>query len=236
MFITNRLSNVFLLITCFISLAVSTSCINTKKVNSWIDKEYEGSFPSKLKTSDYITLKNEAPVIVSPNKTAITNKGKRKILPALVYWHWEYSAISTLNNNIPFNNLNASIITYANAKNLRQKLNGQRLELSIQKIPVTFSLADKGGLVFLLLYYFGWENFYVIPEKDDLVVSYKLFKDTTETKQGTISIASKDKEVAQKIFQGTKKMLWQYLDKYNDNVKLMGKDVVDKLIEELPAN
>lgn len=200
-------------------------------MDNWIFKHYDGAIPDKLKSSDYITVKNE--YVPPGNKLSVTKKDKRKLLPALFYWQWDYSNISKLNKSIPVTNFNTDIIMYANSKNLRQKLNGQKLELTIDTIPSSFSFRDKGHAIFLLFFYVGSEHIFVEPEACGLDVSYRLTKDNTETKKGYFTVVNPDKGMSLKMFQSTKKMVWKYLDQYNNNIKLMSKDVVDKIIAEL---
>jgi hypothetical protein len=150
-----------------------------------------------------------------------------------VYWHWDYSTVSTLNPSVFINNLNAAMVPYANSKGLKQKLAGQKLELSVVKAPASFELTEKGNLIFILVYYFGWEHIYIEPQKQDLVIAYRLLKDGTELKKGELEIANRDQPISLRMFQSPKKMTWRYLDQYNTNVRTMGKELVDKLLTEV---
>jgi hypothetical protein len=63
------------------------------------------------------------------------------------------------------------ILPYAHSKGLKKKLNGQKLELTIEKVPTMFSLRDKGVMIYLVLAYTGWEHIYIEPQTEDMVVS-----------------------------------------------------------------
>ena len=94
-------------------------------------------------------------------------------------------------------------------------------------------MVDKGGLVFLVVWYVTWDRIFVDPEKQDLVVSYRLLRDGTVTKKGIITVADRNKPVDVKVFRSVKKTFWEYLAGYNANVQAMSKEAADKLIAEL---
>jgi len=150
-------------------------------MDGWID-EYEGGFTTKLKTSDYITVKT--PDLPKSDSPSVSQKGKYKLIPALIYWRSERSIISSLNPYIPVVNINSSIIQYANTKKLREKLNGQKIELTISKIPTDFNFIMRYQLIYFVLYYVHWEKVFITPQKQDLVISYRILKENTEVKKG----------------------------------------------------
>lgn len=112
-------------------------------------------------------------------------------------------------------------------------MNGQKIELTIEKMPQSFSLIDKGGMVFLVLYYITWDDIYVEPARQEMIVSYRLLKDRVETKKGTISVEDRNRERHVKMFTSVKKNVWAYLDEYNTNIQSMSREVIDQLISEL---
>ena len=210
---------------------VFSGCLTPRKMDKWIDSKYEGMTTGKIKSNDYLVIKTEN--IKPDDKISTTQKGKTKFIPALVYWHWEFSNVSTLNPYIPVSHFSAALLPYANSKGMRQKLNGQKIELTIDKAPAVFSLTDKGNMIYLGLWYVGWESIYIQPDNQELVVSYRLLKNNTEMKKGVIAIANRDQPIALKMFQSPKKMTWRYLDQYNNNIKSMSKELVDRLMVEL---
>ena len=208
-----------------------SSCLTPRKIDKWIDQKYRGSVSNNPRKSDYITI--ETKTASNSDIISQTQKRKMKLLPLLFYWKWEYGTTSTLNASIPKGYLNSAVLPYSNTKKLREKLNGQRLQLTIENIPATFSVVDKGGLVFFIVFYVTWDDIFVDPEKQEMRVSYKLFKDNTETKQGTITIADRNKPLHVKVFHSVKRTFWSYLDQYNYNIQQMSKELIDKLITEL---
>ncbi|MEO6453739.1 MAG: hypothetical protein ABIN97_06710 [Ginsengibacter sp.] len=63
-----------------------------------------------------------------------------------------------------------------------------------------------------------------------MVISYRILKDNTEKKQGTITVADPSRPQSLKFLQSVKKMTWNYLGEYDNIIKAMSKEFVDKLL------
>lgn len=229
-----RATALSLLKTSLIALLFLTSfssCLSARKMDKWIDKHYKETAAGAGKKSDYISIKEESKP--ASLRLSTTTRGKKKLIPALFYWHWDYSTVSTLHSSVFVNSLNAGMVPYANSKGMRQKLDGKKLELSIVKAPASFELTEKGNLIYLIFYYIGWEHIYIEPRKEDLVVAYRILKDGLEVKRGELEIPNRDQSISLKMFQSPRKMTWRYLDQYGNNVKNMSKELVDRLIVEV---
>lgn len=66
-----------------------------------------------------------------------------------------------------------------------------------------------------------------------MIVSYKLMQDNNEIKKGTITIPNMDKTMGLKMFESLKKRTWKYLDQYDENITVMSKLCVDKVMTEI---
>lgn len=186
--------------------------------------------PTKKK-SDYIYLQSN----LTTNNTipSHSEKAKRKFLPLLFYYQSDYSNIATINPNIPISNFYTTLLSYANLKGLKEKLNGRRVEIFIDSIPHVFELEDKGWMVFIIVGHFGSDLFTINPDHNDMVVSYKIWQDNDVVKNGNITVRNVDRQVRRKLFQGVKRMTNLYLTSYDENIKLMCKKVVDQLMLEM---
>ena len=213
-----------------ISLSLS-GCLGPKKIDKWVATQYGQSVPEPVKKkTDYISV--ASPLVPGSNYISTTENKTSKMLPLVFYWQFNYDNTCTLNPQIPVNNFTNTVLTY-NSKQLKQKLNGRRIELSVDKIPNVFSLDDKGHVVWII-YAVTWEYISIQPKVNEMVVSYKIIgNDNTETKTGVITIQNTDKGVSLKAFQSIKKMTWQYLEDYDASITAMTKKVVDKLAAEL---
>ena len=218
-----------IILCCIITLSVC-SCMTPKRIDKYIGQEYGNTAANKRKQSDYITVNYPKG---STEITSLTYKRKVKILPLLLYWKYEYGTNSTLSSNIPAWYFHSALLPYANAKGLRQKLNGNKLELTIKKMPTSLSVVYKGWMVFILFYNIHYEHVIIDPEMEDMVVAYRVMDGTTEVKNGTISLKDYNRRVNPRIYRSFKKTFWEYLDTYNENCQKLSKDLVDQLIKEL---
>ena len=214
----------------FASIALLAGCLTPKKMDGWIE-QHEGGFSTKLKTSDYITFKT--PEMGTSELASVSQKGKSKFLPLLFYWMSERSIQTKMNPYIPVRNLTATLLQAATKAGLQQKLNGQKLELSLSKVPTGFTFTDRYHLIYLILYKIDWSQIYIAPERQDLVITYRLTKDNATTKTGSITVTDPSKNINLKFLQSARKMTFNYLDEYDNIVRDMGKSFVEKLITQL---
>jgi len=212
-------------------LCLFQSCLGPKKINKWVATQYgEAPAPTKAKT-DLIKITSNMPSM--ENRLSTTEKKTSDLLPLLFYWQWDYKNTCTLNPQIAINNFTSTVMSYSN-KGLKQKLNGRRLELTIEKIPTRFAIDDKGHLIWVILYAFGWETLTLQPEDNIMVVSYKLFNtDNSLASSGSVNVPNTDKKLSLGMLQSLKKKTFQYLEQYDASISSMSKTFVDKLNSEL---
>lgn len=214
---------------CALAL-IFAGCLGPKKINKWVTKKY-GEAPEQIKKkSDIIVITSTVPSMGDVLST--TQKKTSHMLPLLFYWQWDYKNTCTLNSRIAVNNFTATVLSYAN-KGLKQKLAGERLELTIEKIPTSFAIDDKGHMIWII-YAFGWDVLTVQPEDHNMMVAYKVFNaDNAQTKSGEITVSNSDKGLTLGMWQSLRKKTYQYLDQYDETITSMSKIFVDKLKGEL---
>lgn len=228
----NNLSKSINQLIIIFAFAVSlVSCSFPKKMDKWIGEQYGETVTSNKPKANYFTI--ASPLITADTKTSNSVKHPTKVLPLFFYWQFNYKVSSTLNPKVPMNSFVSSFTSYANSKGLKQKLNGQKLELTIDKIPTTFSFNDDLRDINLLLAQIHWEKIYLLPESVDMAITYKLTKDNGEIKNGVINIADPNTVKQKRYFKRVKTATLEYLAQYDDNIKLMAKTAVDKMLAEL---
>jgi hypothetical protein len=199
-------------------------------MDKFVGEQYNNQIPKldKKKTSDIIVTS-----AASENSTNISTTVQKtsKMLPLIIYWQFDYRHTCTLNPAIPVNSFSNTINAMAN-KGLSQKLNGKKLQLTVEQIPSVFALVDKAHIIWLI-YAFGWDKIYMQPDSKDLVVSYQISGDSNNVKTGKISIKSNEQNKGVRYFQSWKSALAEYLADYNANITNMTKSFVNKLNEEL---
>jgi hypothetical protein len=153
-------------------------------------------------------------------------------VPALVYWQWNNTIKCELSQKQTFLTFNNYLQNYADSLNIKEKLNGQKLIITIDSIPRTFVYTNKGFVVFVLVAYSVGGLEAIFPENDKLVLSYKVVQGTTQTKSGRIEVVNTDLPL-KNVWKSTKKFTWFYIDQYENNLKNLSKLAIEKLENEL---
>ena len=212
---------------CFFSLS---SCLGPAKINKWVARHYDAPAvqPSKKKI-DFITVTSTVPV--TGTWISQTQKQTSHLVPLLFYWQFDYKNTCTLNPRLPADNFTATVM--ASSGKLRQKLNGRKVEITLEQAPNTFAIDDKGHLIWII-YAFSWEYITIQPQRDDLVASYRIVQaDGTAGEKTTVTIHNPDRGIPLQMFQSLRKKTWEYLDQYDANISSMSRNFVDKLAAAL---
>jgi hypothetical protein len=208
-----------------------TSCIGPKKINKWVSKQYSESMDATPKMqNDYLSITSG--LVSTGTAASVTTKQTKHVLPLIVYWQMDYINTCTLNPQIPVTTFTTTALSYANTKGLKQKLNGQKIELRIDKIPNSFILNDRGHIIWVV-YAFGWDDINFKPGNGAMEVNYTILKDNKAIKKGAVSIANSDEGLEMKKMHSIKDATYQYLDQYDENIRSLSKKVIDKIITEL---
>jgi hypothetical protein len=117
-------------------------------------------------------------------------------------------------------------------KSLADKLNGRKLELTMEQVPAAFSIVSKEQMVWVV-YAYSWAKVYVEPDFKDLVVSYKVMDADKALKTGQIIVKNTDKNKNIRFFQSWKSATSEYLAAYNVNLTNMAKSFLTQLTQEL---
>lgn len=207
-----------------------SSCLTAKKVDKQVAKQY-GEIPQSKKKQPKDNIVIISSLITSDNKISTSETKTSHVLPLIIYNQWNYTNTCTLNPQIPINNFISTIQTSSN-KSLKNKISGQSLELSIDKIPNIFAIDDKAHLIFFG-YAFGWDNVSIMSDKVDMVITYKLSKDGLETKKGIITIPYIYDKQKLGMFKSWKKATSEFLEQYDLNITEMSKYFLQKLVTEI---
>lgn len=229
MFSKNNNGSFYLLL--FTLVFFFSSCLTAKRMDRWIDKHYNGRIIEKGKGSDYISIKVRDSL---GDQISTTQKTQSKMLPLLFYWQWHYAMASKITARAPFYNFTSSFVNYANSQGLKSKLNGRSVELTLTNNPANFSMHEKGYTIYFVFFYISNDMLYISPENQTFSVSYRILDGGQAVKQGVLSVPNLNKEVSLKLLQSTKKMVWKHLDKSDENMQQMSRQLVDELMRQLP--
>jgi len=218
--------SVLVVIALFILLSSLTSCHIAQKMDAYVASQFNNKVPKPDKRTDSTIIVNSS-IPSDPNELSHTVKTSKNLF-LLLYWKYDYRHTCTLNPAIGVNYLRKGI--YQQASKLKQKLNGQQLELTIEQIPGSFAIVDKGAIVLLLI---QWDKFYVEPDSKNIIVSYKLLQNGIETRSGKINIDNIQKNKPMGFFQSWKGATLKFLGRYNADLAEMSHTIVNKLMTEL---
>jgi hypothetical protein len=223
-----RLSMTVLLFSMF----AFAGCLGPRKIDKWVARHYSDEpIEAPRHKPEQIAFVSKLPE--TGPAPSLTEKQRSHMLPLLFYWQYDYTWSCTLNPDLPVNNFMNAVANNA-GHGLKQKLNGNHLELTIQQLPHGFTMEDKGWLVYAILFDFGKEVISVEPQPTDMVVSYRLLNSNNEElKTGTVTVVDPNKTKRLKWFHSLKKTTWQYLEQYDANIVSMSKELVAKLTAEL---
>lgn len=207
-----------------------SACFTPRRCNELVSKRYNAIDTSRSRTAGSIaithTIGGVAGVLSSSGKT------KSKLIPALVYWHWETRINCRLHAAIPVHTLATTLQGLSESKGLHKTLAGRRLELEVSSIPDRFTYKDKGHSVYLIFVLATMEQQGCYGEQAPLTVRYKLYDNSTVVKEGSISIPDNEISVEDymKSAGGCTKA---YFAKYDAHIELLTNKLYHKLVEEL---
>jgi hypothetical protein len=210
----------------FLTMVIS-SCFSAKT-----DKIVSRYYNDKLPTPDK-KKKNEISVLNGLGKESpaisITTHKTSHMLPLIIYWQDEFRRTTTLNSQIPATYITNVISSYS-SKKLSDKLNGKKLELTIEQTPYSFSTVDKEHII---LFVVSWYKIYRETDAHDLVVSYKLLKNDAVEKTGKVVAKNNFSKKGLYYFQSLRSAITDALGDYETNLKIMAKELMNELTEEL---
>jgi len=216
------------LFTILFALSIA-GCMTPRKMDKFIASQYGNRVPSVSKgNNDAIKVSSAVPQTGDQISSTVRTS---KVLPLIVYWHFDYKTTSTLNPAIPINKLTNTILSLGRRK-LSPRLNGRQLELSIDQLPHAFTLDDDEHAVWVI-YLFHWCRLSMLPSGNDMVVSYKLLDGNTTLKTGKVTVKDTERPMPIGMFQSWKNATSTYIARYNTAINRMSQSVIDQLTEQL---
>jgi hypothetical protein len=202
-------------------------CLTPQKMDAYVAEQYGNRLPQlNKKNTQNITVTSQLPR--TTEAISHTTKKTSNVLPLIIYWHFEFRRICHLNPDIPVINF-TNALNNATAKPLLQKLEGKKLELTVEQAPVDFSHTEKSNTIIIA----SWTRLYIEPDFKDLVVSYKLINAGGTEKTGKIQVKNPMRDKGFRLFQTWKSAISEYITEYNITINSMAKSFVSELVKEL---
>lgn len=212
------------------TLLMLSSCLTSKKLDRFVAARYNNELP-KLSKKKKAEIEITSLVPAGNSEISTTVHKTDRFLPLIVYWKYNHRQSCSLNPTIAVTNFSNAVNSLA-TKTLIEKLNGRKLELTVEQAPSAFSLVVKENIIWLI-YAFGWSKIYIEPDKKDLIVAYKLAGSDGGAKTGTIIVKTTDRNIGLRFFQSWKSATSEYLSEYDANFTSMTKTFVSQLTNEL---
>jgi hypothetical protein len=212
-------------------MVLSAGCLSTRRAGRLVHERLEETqSPMPAVNKDYLDVRSRE--LVWLDTLSHTRTVRSWCVPAIFYWGWGKTITCDLNPSIPLGVLTEEIMHYADSVDLRHRLNGARLELTIENMPSRFMYNSEMTAVFLVFAYATTSAETLRPDGEELVVNWSTRSDVGVSRTGTITIPDRDPG-ASNVFRSTRYFLRAYVDLYKDHVRHLGKRMMDQLTEEL---
>lgn len=228
----NHCKHIPLFLLLFAFVIAAQGCLSAKKVNKLVTLYHEDDVP-EIKKTDYLSF-----VYDSSNAgkhVAHTKKLKKTFLPFIVYYRWNYQFHSEVNDIYLLSNLSNKVIAYADSVELKKKLNGGTLLLTVNTNPENLDLTYGGNIIY---WFIGASiygvNLHVEPSNQFISVSYQVLQEGKKAKKRTIKIKNPGERIDAKSLDDKPSMIvGDYLSKVENRMKIVSKAIVDQIMKEL---
>lgn len=228
----NNLKSLLVALVVGFLMIVNAGCLSARKVDKLVAKYYE-DVEVDIKNTDYMQFSRDSSDL--NNKVSTTNRVKKTLLPLLLYWNWNYEFHTEVNNSYALSSLSKEIAKYADTVGLKNKLNGNTLQLTLGEYSTNFDLNFRGGVLYLMITAITTSlHLDINPSKEFLYFSYQVMNGNKEIKKGKIKVRNPATSVTTTSeFAKPAMLVGDYLSKFEHGMKMVGKEVVDKLIVSL---
>jgi hypothetical protein len=211
-----------------LTITLLTSCIGTKKFTGFVEPKFQDK--QLISTNENIIF--DLTGLENTSASITSTKVKSQFIPAILYWQWNNTIKCEVNPTIVGQSFQENFLRYSDTLKVKEKLQGRKLEMKIEKIPNSFVYTHKGNSIILIIAYTVSDLEAIFPQEQDLVVSYKITENGSTIKDGKLTVSNKDQPI-KNVWKSTKKFTWLYVDQFKQNTKIMTKEIVEKLITEI---
>lgn len=213
-----------------ISVTLS-SCVTPDRLNKLTENNLGAKSPNyPMQYEDYVFVNtNNIPL---QNTMAASKKVKHRFIPAIVYWEWEKNLECTIDPQFAIHLFMEGAMKMAEEKELKKRLEGQKLEISFEEMPNKYLYSHKGFTIVFLFAYSVADAEHLFPSKNGFKIKYRLLKGDTETSTGEV-ILTHNLEAMHNTRSSTGKFTDAFLDAYKLEIKRMGREFTNKLIYKI---
>ena len=212
-------------------MVIIVACVTPKRLNRLTEENLgakQANYP--ITYEDYISI-NTTNLINQPF-IAHSVKVKHKFIPAIVYWEWEKNIECTIDPYYTIHLFMEEAMKIATEKNLKNRLEGQKLELTFEEMPNKYLYSHKGFTLVFLFAYSVSDAEHLLPFMRDFKIKYRILKDQQETKSGVITLAHEMRDM-HNTSSGTGKFTNAFLEMYKSEVKRLGSEFSKKIVYKI---
>ena len=166
------------------------------------------------------------------NAPVVSTKLKSIFVPAIIVWYSNVTIKCDISPALTGETFRDHFSFFADSLNLQEKLNGQKLEIAVEKVPSSFVYSQSTTAIFALVAAISSSNVYIQPLDQKLVVRYKVSNDSGMVKEGTVEAYKKELPYGN-LRWSTKKFVWNYMDRFKRTNRILSLEIVEKLLKEL---
>jgi hypothetical protein len=207
------------------------SCVTPDRLNKLTENNLghkSANYPMQF--DDYVFVNtNNLPL---QNAMAVSKKVKHLFIPAILFWHWEKNIECVIDPQYAIHLFMEEAMKMAEVKELKKRLDGQKIEISFEEIPNKYLYSHKGHTIILVFAYAVADAEHLFPTNNGFKIKFRLLKGETETSNGEITLGH-NLEAMHNTRSSTGKFTDAFLDAYKLDIKRMGKEFTSKLIYKI---
>jgi len=158
---------------------------------------------------------------------------KKSVIPALLYWGWNYTTECEIDLATRLEYINRGIFKAAESVELKEQLGGRKLHLTLTSVPGKFLYENIGTVVVVIVAYFTTGAEIISPYPVDLNYDYVLMDGDTVLFEGKGAVLNMEQPI-RNIWKSTKKFTWAYLEEYEKAADRMGLELISNLVPKIP--
>ncbi len=213
-----------------ITIIALTGCVSTKTYSSYVTQKLEQQIHAPDIQDKNISFDFSKLEVLDNSVEA--EKSKSFFIPAILYWGWENTIQCKINPNLIEKSFKLTFLHCADSIGLLNNLEGKKLEISIEAMPTSFMYTNQGNAIIFIIAYTVSELEAIYPQRENLVINYKLIKDEQTIKSGKLAAINNDQPI-KNIWKSTKQFTWLYIDQFNNNTKMLTNDIVQQLLKNI---
>ncbi len=214
----------------FLSISFS-ACVTPERLNRLTEHSLgtkRPNYPNQFEDYVFVDTNN----LPHQHTMADAKKVKHLFIPAIVYWQWEKNIECTIDPQFTIHLFMEEAMKMAEEKELKKRLDGQKLELSFTEIPNKYLYSHKGYTIVFLFAYAVADAEHLFPNQNTFKIKYRLLRDNAESSVGEI-ILSHNMQSMHNTRSSTGKFTSAFLEAYQLEIKRLGKEFTNKLIYKI---